>query len=103
MSKLVFISDLFDPRPSWWGFRGDPYLWDELKDHFVSVPLPRSRNELESAIIAGYEKLTGHPFSKTEHFKIDRYPQSGMSGGGISPQFWQETGLPLLLSRFELA
>lgn len=101
MKNHAFISDLFEPRPSWWGLRGDPYLWDELKESFAGVPLPASTDELEAVIINAYEQLTDHPFARTEHFRIDRYPQRGMSGGGISPKFWKETGLPLLLSRFE--
>ncbi len=101
MTKPIFISDLFEPRPWQWGFRGDPYLWDEMKETFKGMPLPASKGELEAKLAAEYEKLTGHSIEQSEHFKIDRYPQSGMSGGGISPTFWQETGFPLLLSRFE--
>ena len=103
MTKRIYISDLFNPRPWQWGFRGDPYLWDEMKHSFDGIPLPTSKSELEAELAAAYEKLTGYPIERTEHFRVERYPQSGMSGGGISPSFWQETGFPLLLSRFESA
>ena len=33
----VFVSAIFEEKPKQWGFRGDPYLWEELKKEFSEI------------------------------------------------------------------
>ena len=94
------ISGLFSPEPSQWGLRGDPYLWREMAEQFQGVPLPETSRELLFVLEEAFLKLTGHPVSYPEHFRLDRHAHGGMSSGGIATEFWRERGIPLLLSRY---
>lgn len=94
------ISSLFSPEPDQWGLRGDPYLWQELAEYFGGVPLPGASRELAAALERAFLELTGHPVSYSKHFRIEKHAHGGMSSGGISTEFWRESGIPLLLSRF---
>ena len=96
----IYISALFQTKPAQWGLRGDPYLWQEMSDHLTQTPLPASSEQLEQLLTQAFETLTGRPITAEEFIAVARFPRSGMSGGMVSPQFWRETAVPLLLSRF---
>lgn len=95
------IADLFQKKPGQWGLRGDPYLWDEMANHFVSIPLPDSTIQLEQLLSQAFETLTGQPITSEKFIAVDRFPRSGMSGGLVSPEFWRETAVPVLLTRYQ--
>lgn len=94
------IADLFQEKPWQWGLRGDPYLWQEMTNHFASIPLSDSAEQLEQLLAQAFETLTGHPITSEKFFSVERFPRDGMSGGMVSPQFWRETAVPLLLERY---
>jgi hypothetical protein len=96
------VSELFEPKPSQWGLRGDPYLWQELKERLAEIKIPDSSEALQKLIELEYQKLTGYPITHQHHFFIDRFRNGGMSSGGISPQFWNQSAIPLLVRRFLL-
>lgn len=93
------VGQLFEPAPATWGLRGDPYLWRELQASLSGVLLPESVEELKAIIEAEFEKITGYKISHPENFKIARFAHGGMSSGMVSPPFWREKGLPLIISR----
>jgi hypothetical protein len=95
------IGELFLEKPWQWGLRGDPHLWQELAGHFAQTPLPSSPEQLEQLLTQAFETLTGHPISTEKHIPVERFPRGGMSGGLVSPEFWRETAVPLLLTRFQ--
>jgi hypothetical protein len=97
------LSILFEDEPTQWGFRGDPYLWREMKDYLVDTPMPDTEIELIRRIKSTFESLTGKPISSERAIKVERYDQSGMSGGMVSTDFWRDTAIPLLLERFRKA
>lgn len=97
----ISVSSLFSPEPIQWGLRGDPYLWREMAEHFKDVEPPPSSGELSAMLEQMFFKLTGFPLSHPRHFRIERHAHGGMSSGGIATEFWRETALPLLLSRFK--
>ena len=103
MIKDRSISTLFEDEPTQWGFRGDPYLWREMKESLRDSPLPETEMELLIRLKSAFEKLTGKPISTVRAIKIERYDQSGMSGGMVSTDFWKNTAIPLLLDRFRKA
>ena len=94
------IASLFDIKPIQWGLRGDPYLWQEMQTYFQKNPLPTSPDKLTPLVVAAFEQLTGHLFSTSHDFHIQRYSHGGMSSGYISIQFWQEKAIPLLLAQY---
>ena len=94
------VRPLFATAPPQWGLRGDPYLWDELSDILSDTPLPQTESELVRLVEAGFERLTGHAMSEPDTFVVERYAHGGMSSGGVSPDFWRDEAMPLLLRRF---
>lgn len=95
------MADLFQKKPGQWGLRGDPYLWQEMADHFAGTPLPGTAKQLEQLLIQTFETLIGQPITAETFIAIERFPRGGMSGGLVSPEFWRETAVPLLLKRYE--
>ena len=95
------IGDLFQQKPGQWGLRGDPYLWQEMADHLAHTPLPQMVEQLEQLLTETFESLTGKPISTEEFIPVERFPRGGMSGGMVSPEFWRETVVPLLLTRYQ--
>jgi hypothetical protein len=99
-SNLIDVAELLQQKPVQWGLRGDPHLWQEMSVHFTGTPLPDSAAQLEQLLTQAFETLTGQPITTETPIRVDRFPRSGMSGGMVSAQFWRETAVPLLLSRF---
>jgi hypothetical protein len=99
MKKSVSI--IFEEKPEQWGFRGDPYLWEELQHLFNAVELPCP----ESCFIHHFEKffqdLTDRPLKTEAPFVVEKYAHGGMSSGGISTEFWRVIALPLLITRLQ--
>ena len=93
------ISDLFHPMPSQWGFRGDPHLWQQMADTFSHQPLPIENSHLIELIEREFRNLTGYPISTLNDFNIEKFDHGGMSGGMISPKFWRDQVVPMLLKR----
>ena len=72
------LSKIFEEKPEQWGFRGDPYFWDYLKERAEHMEL-LSPDELEAWIKEEYR----------------------MSSGGVDNSWWMEEGIPLLKSRLK--
>ena len=41
-----------------WGLRGDPYLWNELENHFESIHAPLTEDEFHKAVYRAFHILT---------------------------------------------
>ena len=95
------IASFFEERPYQWGLRGDPHLWDEMSEHFAHTPIPKTVDELFHLIETAFELLTGHSFSESDNFFIERFNHGGMSGGVVSPEFWRNKVIPMMRERFE--
>ncbi|REK76711.1 hypothetical protein [Paenibacillus paeoniae] len=96
------VSDLFEEYSLHWGTRGDPYLWEDLKQYFSNKELPCPAEQFELEFFLAFEQLTGVSLDSTqEPFLVQKYAHGGMSSGYISPKFWMETALPLLVERLK--
>ncbi len=95
------MRDLFDPAPTSWGLRGDPFLWKEMKD-LLNGKSWKNIQDLENDLKILFKELTGGSLDSDEFIHIPRYAHGGMSSGGVSTKFWREKGIPLILSRFDL-
>ncbi len=93
---------IFEEEPECWGLRGDPYLWEDMKKEFASVPISVSAEEFSGIFYAAFEKLVKVPLTPGIFPYCSEYAQGGMSSGKISGDFWIETALPLLLNRLEM-
>jgi len=101
MSNSLQTSQLFSPSPVTWGLRGDPSLWDELRDRLGEETWPPSVEALAERLSSLFLELTGEPLSRGSHFKIERFDHGGLSSGYISPEYWRSKGFPLLLERYQ--
>ena len=100
MTNPKTVATLFEEEPMRWGLRGDPHLWNEMREHFEEKPLPESVDELIKLIETLFEALTGHPISERDSFVVERISDGGMSRGMISPEFWRDKVLPMLRVRY---
>lgn len=99
------IGRLFDPDPAQWGLRGDPYLWRALRANLANTPLTADRGRLEDLIRERAEAIIGTPLSTDDEvIRVPEFdPGHGMSAGAVSPEWWNSTGIRILLDRFEKA
>ncbi|HEX8693859.1 MAG TPA: hypothetical protein VF746_15665 [Longimicrobium sp.] len=99
MSRPATLAELFRDEPPRWGFRGDPHLWREMAKEFEDVACPSTPAGVAALVEEAFARLTGRPISHPEPIFVPRYDHGGMSGGHVRPDWWRETGLPLLLDR----
>ena len=94
------LSMIFEEKPQRWGFRGDPYFWDHLKERAEDMEII-TPDELEQWIKREYLSLSGKPLTdKYGDFAVIRqFAHGGMSSGGVDNKWWMEEGIPLLKSR----
>ena len=93
------VAEIFEEEPIQWGLRGDPYLWRELKVRFKHTEMPDTSDELQTLIKDEYSLVTGYSITHLDIFFVERFSHGGMSSGGISPEFWIQKAIPLLLQR----
>lgn len=94
------LSVIFEEKPDRWGFRGDPYFWDHLKDIAKNMDLI-SPDELEQLIKEEYLSLSGKALTDEymDFAVIQQFAHGGMSSGGVDNWWWMREGIPLLKSR----
>jgi hypothetical protein len=97
--RLHCVSDIFFPMPAQLGLRGDPYLWASLAA-WMRDDLSRVKN-FDAEFRAAFKEMTGQDFdSAPESFKVENFSHGGMSSGGVSMEWWRQTGKPLLDARW---
>ena len=94
------LSAIFEEKPESWGFRGDPYFWDHLKEQAENMDLI-SPDKLEEWIKNEYCSLSGKPMTDVymDFAVIEQFAHGGMSSGGVDNLWWMEVGIPLLKRR----
>ena len=94
------LSVIFEEKPKSWGFRGDPYFWDYLKELAENMDVI-SPDELEKWIKEEYFSLSGKELTDKylDFAVIKQFAHGGMSSGGVDNEWWTATGIPLLKKR----
>ena len=94
------LSKIFEEKPESWGFRGDPYFWDHLKERAENMDMI-APDELEKWIKEEYLALSGKALMDEymDFAVIAQFAHGGMSSGGVDNQWWMNEGIPLLKSR----
>ena len=92
------LSVIFKEKPEYWGLRGDPYFWDYLCELAENMDII-SPDELEKWIRDEHMRLSGEFMTDVSIVRVEKFAHGGMSSGGISGEWWTETGIPLLKSR----
>ncbi|WP_394552534.1 O-acetyl-ADP-ribose deacetylase [Agromyces sp. MMS24-JH15] len=95
------VGSLFDRDVAQWGLRGDPYVWRALRARFADTPLPTDWFSLRSLLTRAVEEVIGTPLtSAADAVYLPEFdPGHGMSAGAVSPAWWAQTGIPILLDR----
>jgi hypothetical protein len=99
MWRTSTVAVLFQDEPQRWSYRGDLYLWREMRQHLGRVRCPNTQEGLASVVERAFEELTGFPLSHQDPFYVEKYSHGGMSSGYVNPRFWRETAVPLLQGR----
>lgn len=99
----INVSVIFETRPIQWGWRGDPFLWDEMKTYFETKKLPYTKGQFMDDFYFFFKLVTGDELGSSNKSYVERFAKVGMSKGLISHEFWIEKGLPLLCSRLDAA
>lgn len=87
-------------RMPWeYGYRGDVHLWRKLGEVLELTYLPKDEVQFGKLIVAKCKELTGQELGTD--FSSQGLNHGGMSGGMISGEFWNEQGLPWLLTNFK--
>ncbi|MTW02687.1 ankyrin repeat domain-containing protein [Pseudoduganella ginsengisoli] len=97
--SYAVMADLFDPIPSQWGFRGDPFLWMEMAHALCHVPIPKDDSVVELILRACFTSLTGAELRRDQDLTIPRFARGGMSSGMISGESWTMSLIPKLRQR----
>ena len=88
-------------EPEQWGLRGDPYLWNQLRQRFIDNGGPNSIEEFDNLLTFLFQELVGVALATGEEAVfVDRYDTGGMSSGHVSPEWWRVVAIPLLRERF---
>lgn len=91
---------LFDVKPSQWGLRGDPLLWEAMKKEFANIDFADDLSVFISYFKSTFNKITKQDFDLCDDFYMKDFATGGMSSGMISMSFWREVALPLVVERF---
>ena len=91
------LSVIFERKPSQWGLRGEPYLWDEMKELCVGESLDFDDYGIAQLVSVHFEEATGQPLTFDANIYVDRLAHGGMSSGSVSESFWIARGIPFLI------
>lgn len=89
---------IFNPPPAQWGLRGDPFLWNELKDNISN--LPSSAEEFKESIIRYIEQTLEQKLTLETRVQVERFKHGGMSSGYVCGEFWLNQAITLLIERY---
>lgn len=95
------MAALFHPEPAQWGLRGDPHLWQALRDHLASTAVPASEAELIAILHDAIRELAEIDLASDNASSAyrEQYARGGMSSGMISLDTWRQRLIPLLAQR----
>ncbi|MEU4244569.1 hypothetical protein [Actinoplanes sp. NPDC026619] len=98
---MKLVADLFDPEPDVWGLRGDPWVWQAMRDHLGDTYLPPSLGEAEAMLYAAFNRIAGVDIATETQQSVYRpeFAHGGMSSGHIHIETWRAELLPLLVDR----
>ena len=98
LKRKCTLDEIFLIEPRQWGLRGDPVLWDKMRDSFKNEEIPETSAELRQKLYQKYYELTGKELNASDkEFYSEAFSKGGMSTGYITPSWWVNEGIPLLL------
>jgi len=92
------LADCFDLRHRQWGLRGDPHVWEMLREQLSDVATPP---DVIAALLDAFETTTGVDLRTDGSAQVyqESLDHGGMSGGVIDLEWWRQKAIPLLAQR----
>jgi hypothetical protein len=92
------LADCFDLRHRQWGLRGDPHLWELLRERLSGLATPP---DVLGALQEAFAGATGVDLrsDESEQVHLDELDHGGMSGGTVSLDWWRRKAIPLMTRR----
>lgn len=94
------VEVVFDVKPDQWGLRGDPYLWEDIKNECTLSFEEVSKEDFKLYLVEMFEKKTGRSVNTQEPIYLEKYSFGGMSSGNVDPNTWRKKLIPLLIESF---
>jgi hypothetical protein len=94
------VAKYFDGPPTQWGLRGDPFLWNELREATAQKRIPLTVSELEKMLHKLFEDLVGEKPRKGKNVFVERFDNGGMSSGMVCGDFWLEQGFARIFQQY---
>lgn len=97
-----YVSEIFE-QPKSFGLRGDPVLWEYLRDSFSDVEFPCSQDEFLDQLLNTFKEFAGEYPRKGKRYYVKQFAEgcTGISKGWLQADFWLDRAIPLLISRLE--
>lgn len=92
------VAEIF-AEPSHGDFRGDPMLWQYLKDYFAGVVLPYPVSNFQEDVFRIFQQFTGETPEAGGHYFVEAFPKD--KSGVLSADFWLDEAIPNLSYRLE--
>ena len=98
---MKLVADLFSPEPGRWGLRGDPWVWQAMRDHLSGAYLPPTLAEVEAMLYAAFNRLVCVDLATEMEPSVFReeFAHGGMSSGSVHLETWRFELIPLLVDR----
>lgn len=96
------MADAFKSEPSQWGLRGDPYVWDRMRELLEGVGVPVDRVEQRRLLRAAFRTVVGVDVeheAEEDRVHIAELDHGGQSGGWVDLVTWRERLMPILEAR----
>lgn len=95
------VVDLFSPEPQVWGLRGDPWVWQAMRDHLSGTYLPPTLGEVEAILYTAFNRIVGVDLGTEIEPSVFRaeFAHGGQSSGKVHLDTWRGELLPLLIDR----
>ena len=70
-----------------------------MRDRVPSSTAGVRAAQLTRQVVRRFIDICGKPMSELDCFHVEKFSHGGISSGYISPEFWRDGGLDLLLKR----
>lgn len=91
------VANTIFKEPTQWGLRGDPQMWDALKE----FALKSNPDNFMNAILSEFDRIIETGEKDDSAAFIKEFATGGMTSGCVSLDWFNETGFPLLKERYE--
>ena len=97
------FSVIFEEEPKQWGLRGDPYLWQEMKEECVGKKFPFFEDEIVEYVGRKFAEVSGVPLTYDAKPYVEKFAHGGMSSGHLAGVFWMGRGIAKLIENYRKA